>query len=73
MKITIGRIEVENYDLALDICKGLEASGKYECVLHPGQVLNAIRRENNNHHEIVIQIIEPTDKTPIGFADKEEK
>lgn len=73
MKITMGRITTDSYELALDVCKGLEASGKYECTLHPGRVLDSIRKTNNSQHEITVNALESPDKTPIGFADEEDK
>lgn len=76
MKIFVDKITVENYELAMDIIKGLEhgpAKTKYECVLETPHKESRIRPHSDSFN-IGIYVIEDTDdKTPIGFADAEEK
>lgn len=71
MKIFVEKFPVINYELAMDIIKGLEhgpLAGKYECIFHPVSV--EANKRGGVPHEIEIYALEP-DKTPIGFADTE--
>lgn len=70
MKVFIDRIQVREYDLAMDIIKGLESGlskTKYECVLDP-----SYKNQPDGRFDVSIYVIEPSDKNRIGFSDNEE-
>lgn len=70
MKVFIDRIQVREYNLAMDIIKGLESGSsetKYECVLDP-----SFKNQQDGHFDVAIYAVEPSDKKLIGFECKKE-
>lgn len=76
MKIFVDKITVESYELAMDIIKGLEhgpSKTKYECMLEPPHKESRMRPSSELFNIGIYAIEDTDDKTPIGFADAEEK